>query len=207
MNACMPARARSRPIWFKQHPEDPAPLVVGHGRVAGRVAGDLDQRPLGVGLAVLAVARLEPLAEIDPGIEPLDLLDQQDRREVGRALRRGCCLRALCPASGCCPTTGAPPRATVISKAAWFSGLLSVKKPIPSEKVMFVGKPLGVAGQVGKLAQLQLAPGIGVRTTRSNSGGPHRAPRASRRCCRDGRSGSTRPSPRRARPATGPRPR
>ena len=43
----------------QEHPEDPAPLVVGHGRVAGPFAVDLDQRPLGVGLPALGVAGLD----------------------------------------------------------------------------------------------------------------------------------------------------
>ena len=136
--------ARQRPVaahLVQEHPEDPAPLVVGHGRIAGPFAGDLDQRPLRVGLPVPAVARLEPLAEVDPGVEPLDLFDQQDRGEVGRPFREDVAARALCPASGYCPTTGGRPRGAVISKAAWISGLLCVKKPIPSENVMFVGNP------------------------------------------------------------------
>ena len=98
------------PHLVQEHPENPAPLVVGHGRIAGPFAGDLDQRALRVGLAVSAVARLQALAEIDPGVQALGLLDEQDRGEVGRPLRRGCCLPALCPASGYCPTTGGLPR-------------------------------------------------------------------------------------------------
>ena len=81
------------PHLVQEHPEDPAPLVVGHRRIAGPFAGDLDQRALRVGLAVLAVARFEPLAEIDPGVEALGLLDEQDRGEVGRALREDVAAR------------------------------------------------------------------------------------------------------------------
>ncbi len=153
------------PHLVQEHPEDPAPLVVSHRRIARSFAGDLDQGPLGVGLTVLAVVGLESLAEIDPGVEPLDLLDEQDRREVGGALREDVAAGPLAGRQDIAPPLVGG-LVAVISKAAWISGLLSVKKPTPSENVILVGKPLGVGGEVGKLAQLQLAPGIGEEPLR-----------------------------------------
>ena len=71
---------------IQQHPEDPAPLVVSHGVVAIAAAIDLDEGSLGVRVAALGVACLEPLAEVDAGGGAFHLIDEQDRREMRRAL-------------------------------------------------------------------------------------------------------------------------
>ena len=55
--------------------------------------------------------------------------------------RQGYCRRGPCRARECCPTIGGLPQCAVISNAAWISGVLCVRKPTPSEKVMSVGKP------------------------------------------------------------------
>ena len=48
----------------------------------------------------------------------------------------------------------------MISKAAWISGLLLGQEADPLGERDVRRKPLGIGGQVGKLAELELAPGI-----------------------------------------------
>jgi hypothetical protein len=47
---------------------------------------DLDQRALGVYLPVLSVTRLDALAKVDPRLQFLGLLDEQDRLHVSQAV-------------------------------------------------------------------------------------------------------------------------
>ena len=47
------------------------------------------------GCRSLGVIGLEPLAEVDAGIEPLDLFDEEDRGEMGRAFGEDVAARSL----------------------------------------------------------------------------------------------------------------
>ena len=108
--------------------------------VAGARAVDLDQRPLGVDLPVVAVALLDPLAELDALAQPFTC---SMSRMVEKCAMPSDRMFAAGPSPG---VEHVPPplvRRLVRGdqNAAFAFGSLCVRKPIPSENVMLVGKP------------------------------------------------------------------